>query len=218
MRRILLFLAFALLMTSMWMSLTVGIIEGPPANPDSVVRNILYAHVPSSICALLCLVVLLVASVGYLITSKPSWDIVAAASGEVGMVFATILNLTGMIFSRAEWGIWWTPSLRLISAGILWFLYVVYLILRTSIPQSQRRRARVCAVFGIIAFLDVPMVYITARFVPDIHRPNFTLGATPQRVAFMLSMFAMIFLAGLLIWLRTDILKNKNQLEKESIY
>jgi heme exporter protein C len=215
MRRILLFLAFVLLLISMWMALTLGQIDGPAANPDSPVRNILYVHVPSSICALLCFVVLAAASVGYLCTKKPTWDLVAAASAEVGAVFATILNLTGMIFSRAEWGLWWTPSLRLITSAILWFLYIVYLILRTSIPGSQHRRARVCAVFGIIAFLDVPMVYISARFVPDIHRASFSLGSAWQTSAFVLGMVATILLAAMLIWLKVDILKNKAQLEKE---
>ncbi len=214
MRRTLLLLAFILLLASMWIALTLGRITGPPANPDSVVRNIFYAHVPYSICALLCFVVLLVASVGYLVTSKPKWDLVAAASAEVGAVFATIMNATGMIFSRAEWNIWWTPSPRLVSAAILWFLYVVYLILRASIPGSQRRRGRVCAVFGIIAFLDVPMVYISARFIPDIHRPSFEFDSPWPRVALVLSMIAISLLAAVLIWLKSDILKNKTRLEE----
>jgi len=210
MRRILLFSAFALLLLSMWMALTLGQIA-------PVKRNILYAHVPSSVCALLCFVVLLIASICYLRTGKEVWDLVAAASAEVGAVFATILNVTGMVFSRAEWNTWWTPSPRLVSAAILWFLYIVYLILRTSIPQSQRRRARVCAVFGIIAFIDVPMVIISARFIPDIHRPSFSFNSAWQSAALMLSMLATIILAAALIWLKTDILKNKTRLEEETI-
>jgi heme exporter protein C len=215
MRQILLFSAFVLLLVSMWMALTLGQIDGPAANPDSPVRNILYVHVPSSICALLCFVVLAVTSIGYLCTKKPTWDLVAAASAEVGAVFATILNLTGMVFSRAEWGPWWTPSLRLITSAILWFLYIVYLILRTSITGSKHRRARVCAVFGIIAFIDVPMVYISARFVPDIHRPSFSFGSVWQTSAFILGMVAIMLLATVLIWLKVNILKNKAKLEKE---
>ena len=211
MRRILLLLTFVLLLVSMWMALNIGQIT-------PVKRNILYAHVPSSICALLCFVVLLVASIGYLRTAKPGWDLVAAASAEVGAVFATILNVTGMIFSRAEWNIWWTPSPRLITSAVLWFLYFVYLILRVSIPDSQRRRARVCAVFGIIAFLDVPMVVISARFMPDIHRPSFSFDSPWQSVALILSIAATVLLATVLIWLKTDLSKNKAKLEKESTY
>ena len=216
MRRVLLCLALVLFLLSMWMALTVGRIEGPPPNPDSVVRNILYTHVPSSICALLCFFVLLAASIAYLCTGNPRWDILAAASGEVGAVFATILNATGMIFSRAEWGLWWTPSPRLITSAILWFLYVVYLILRTAnLPGSQRRKAKVCAIFGIIAFLDVPLVYISARLIPDIHRPNFSFGSDAQRAAFVLAMVATLLWAAALIWLRAGILRNKARFEKE---
>jgi len=218
MRRGLMLLAFVLLLLSTWTALTVGQIAGPPANPDSVVRNILYAHVPSSICALLCFVALLVCSVGYLWTNKPTWDLVAAASAEVGAIFATVLNLTGMVFSRAEWGIWWTPSPRLITSAILWFLYVVYLILRTSVPQSQHHRARLCAVFAILAFLDVPMVFISARFIHDIHRPSFSFDSSWQTAALILSMAAVSLLAALLIWLRTDLLRTKTLFEKESVY
>jgi heme exporter protein C len=215
MRQILMVITFILILTAMWLSLTIARIEGPPANPESAVRNILYAHVPSSICALLCFLLLLVVSIGYLCNSKSSWDIVAQSAAEVGTVFAIVLNASGSIFSRAEWGPWWTASPRLMTAAILLFLYLVYLILRSSLPGSKHRRARICAVFAIIASLDVPMVIISARFMPDIHKPSFSLTSSYQTATFMLSMVATIMLGVVLIWLRTDILKTKDQLEKK---
>jgi heme exporter protein C len=133
----------------------------------------------------------------------------------VGIVFATVLNITGSIFSRAEWGPWWTPSYRLVTAAILWFLYVAYLILRSSVPGSKQRRARVSAVFAIIAFLDVPMVLISARLTEDIHQASFQFGSNWQRLAFILSMIAVNLFAALLIWLKTDISKTKARLEQE---
>lgn len=215
MRRILLFIAIALQIAAMWLALTAGTIAGPSAHPDSPVRNILYAHIPSSACALLCFAVLMISSVCYLIKSKPVFDHLAAASAEVAFILTSILNATGMIFSRAEWNIWWTMSPRLITSAILWFLAVVYLILRISLADSPRRRARICAVYGIIAFIDVPMVWITARFLPDIHRPSFTFDSHIQSSALMLLMLATALLAAGLIWLRTDILINKEKLEYE---
>jgi len=216
MRRILLLAALVLTLSSMWIALTLGTIEGPLANPQSPVRNIIYIHVPSSICALFCFVVLLIGSVGYLISSKSGWDTLAAASAEVGTIFAVILNVTGSIFSRAEWNIWWTPSPRLVSAAILLFLYIVYLILRSSLATSPRRKARICAVFGIIAFVDMPMVIISARFIPDIHRPGFSFTSSWQRAAFMLSMVATILLGSLMISLKAKILRIKAQLEEQT--
>lgn len=217
MRKILLAVVFCALMTYMCMAFTVGRIQGPIANPDSPVRNIIYAHVPSSICALLCFCVILVASICYLKTENAKWEILGASAAEVGAIFATILNVTGMIFSRAEWNIWWTPSLRLLASAVLWFLYIVYLILRTSLAESPVRRARICAVFGIVGFLAVPMVYISARFVQDIHQPTFTMDSTAQRTTFFLGMISTILLAWLLIWIKTDILKIQTELERESI-
>ncbi|MHC4728006.1 MAG: cytochrome c biogenesis protein [Planctomycetota bacterium] len=215
MRKILLFITLVLLLASTWMALTKGQIEGPSKNPDWPIRNIIYAHVPSSICSLLCFVVLLIASIGYLSTSKESWDLVAAATAEVGTIFATVLNATGSIFSRAEWNTWWTPSPRLIFSAVLWFLYVVYLILRSSLPGSKQRRARVCAVFAIIAFLDVPMVYISARYMQDIHQPSFTFDNIWQRGAFFMGMVSTMLLAAMLIWIKTDVMKIKSRLEAE---
>ena len=215
MRRFLLVLTFILLLASMWIGLTKGRIQGPAGNPDSVVRNIVYAHVPSSICSLMCFVVLLVASIGVLSSGRSCWDRLAAASAGVGATFAMVLNLTGSIFSRAEWGLWWTPTPRLITAAILWLLYIVYLILQSSLPGSPQRRARLCAVFAIIAFLDVPMVIISARFMPDIHRASFQFTSPWQRAGFFLGMISASLLAALLIWLRTDVLKIKNELEQE---
>lgn len=208
MRRLLFALAFILLTASTWIGLTQGQIV-------PVQRNILYAHVPNSVCALLCFVVLLIASIGYLISGRQAWDLVAAASAEAGLVFATILNATGMLFSRAEWNVWWTASPRLVTSAILWFLYAVYLILRASLPGSPYRRARICAVFGIIAFLDVPLVFISARFIPDIHRPNFSFDSPWQSAALMLGMAGTAVLAAALIWLRASLLRSGVELEKQ---
>ena len=209
MRRTLIIINCIIMMVAMWVGLTYGQVNTIPL-------NMLYSHVPSSITALLCFVVLLIASIAYLKTSNPKWDNVAYASAEVGTVFAAILNITGSIFSRSEWGMWWTPSPRLVTAAILLFLYIVYLILRNSIPGSKHKRARVCAVFGIIAFLDVPMVLISARFLKnDMHIGNVSLSTGAQRLAFGLSILATLLLAGLLIWLRVDLTKCNSQLEKQ---
>ena len=208
MRRLMMLLAVLLLILSMWVGLTKGRIV-------PVQRNILYVHVPSSVCALLCFAVLLAASVGYLIRGRDIYDLIAAASAETGLILATILNGTGMAFSRAEWNVWRTPSPRLMSSALLWFLYLVYVILRLNLPGSRRRRARICAVFGIVAFLDVPLVYASARFIPDIHRPDFSFESTWQTTALAMGMIGTMLLAGALIWLRTELLENHRKLESQ---
>lgn len=201
MRSFLLTLSLCLMLFSGWLALTVGAIE--PLD-----RNIVYIHVPAAICSLVCFCVLFICSIQYLRTKRQNWDCVAAASAEVGLVFATALNATGMIFANAEWNVWWTPSPRLISSAVLWFLYVAYLILRVSFTAEQRRE-QISAVFGIIAFIDVPLVLISTRLARDIHRPGVSFQTGWQMLAFGLAVCGTLLLATLLIWLRADILKIK---------
>ncbi|MCP4712777.1 MAG: cytochrome c biogenesis protein CcsA [Planctomycetes bacterium] len=208
MRRYLMFLSLALLVGAAWLALSIGQV-------DEVVRNIVYFHVPSSICALLCFTVIMVCSIGFLATKKSKWDLVAAAAAEVGLVCATVLNITGSIFAHQQWNVWWTPEPKLITSAILWFLYVAYLILRSSV-DSARRRAQLCAVFGIIAFIDVPLVFISARVNPsDNHPGNVSFGTGGQWAAFGLNILAMVALSAVLIWLRYDVLNCKNKMEQQ---
>jgi len=195
------------LVTSVWIALTVGAVDQP-------VKNLVYFHVPSSICALVCLTLVLIGGIGFLVSRKFSWDHFAAAAGEVGLVCATVLNLTGSVFSRQQWGTWWTAEPRLITSALLWFLYVAYLILRISIT-SARRKAQICAVFGIIAFLDVPMVYISSRYLKGMHPEAVTFSSGIQYGAFGLSILAVLLLVAVLIWLKYDILETKSKLEAE---
>jgi heme exporter protein C len=198
------------------MAFTLGEVVATEKN-ITVENNIVYVHVPSAICSTLCLLVLLIAGICYLATNKPTWDYIGAAAAEVGLVFATVLNVTGSIFARPFWNTWWTPSPRLISSAILWFLCVAYLILRANI-QNPRHRARICAVFGIIAFLDVPMVFITARLMTDQHIANVEFESAWQGMSFGLSILSISLLGALLIRLKTDILKGRAELENQSSF
>lgn len=213
MRRILLVITLCLLLVSTWMAFTLGEVEATEKN-ITVEKNIVYVHVPSAICSTLCFLLLLIAGICYLATGKPKWDYIGAASAEAALVFSTVLNATGSIFARPFWNTWWTPSPRLLSSAILWFLCVAYLILRANI-QNPWHRARICAVFGIIAFLDVPMVFITARLMTDQHIANVQFESTWQRASFGLSILGIALLGALLIWLKTDILKSRAELEKQ---
>jgi len=215
MRRLLILLTFVLLAASTWMSLTVGEVTAAEAG-ITVEKNIVYVHVPSAICASLCFVVLLVAGIAYLGTNSPAYDYIGAASAEAAFVFATVLNATGCVFARAFWGYWWTPSPRLITSAILWFLSVAYLILRAGVPDPARR-ARACAVFGIIAFLDVPLLFISARLIKDIHIANVEFETAWQGAAFGLSILGTLLLGFLLIWLKADVLKCRAKLEEELV-
>jgi heme exporter protein C len=139
-----------------------------------VVQKIFYVHLPSALNTFAAFAVVFVAGIGYLSRRAACWDDLAASAARAGVVFCTVTLLTGMVWARAAWGTWWTWSPRLTFTLLLWLLYVVYLIIRSSI-DSDERRAVVAAAYGIVAFLDVPLVYVSARLLPDIHPTAMTM-------------------------------------------
>ena len=106
------------------------------------------------------------ASVLFLVTRNFKFDAVAVASTEVGLAFLAANLVTGSIWGRVIWGIWWTWDARLTSALVCWLLYAGYLMLRKAIEEPTQR-ATFAAVFNIFAFIDVPIVYLLHQVVAD---------------------------------------------------
>lgn len=132
------------------------------------VQKIFYFHVPTAWVAFLAFFVVLIGSLMYLSTRSRKWDIVALSSAEIGVVFTTLVLVTGPIWARAAWGAWWTWDPRLTTTLVLWFIYLAYLVIRASAEGSEKR-ARFAAVFGIIGFVDVPIVFMSIRWWRTIH-------------------------------------------------
>ncbi len=139
------------------------------------VQKIFYIHLPAAICTFLACLMTFIASIGYLLRRRRHWDDLASASASVAVLLASVVLVTGILWGKSAWGQWWTWSPRLTFSLILWLLYVVYMLIRPSIAGSQRR-AVVSAVYGIIAFLDVPLVYLSVRLMPDIHPRSIQLA------------------------------------------
>ena len=95
-------------------------------------------------------------------------DLLAHASAEIGVLFFTIVLLTGPIWARPVWGVWWTGEARLTSTLVLWLLYAGYLILRQS-AESPDQAARFCAVLGIVGALDIPIIYYSVGWWRGLH-------------------------------------------------
>jgi heme exporter protein C len=150
----------------------------PPA--DNVIGEsylIFFIHFPS---AFSCLVLFLVAgaiSARYLWDPSPRWDLAAAAGVEVGLLATTVTLITGSIWARAAWGIWWdTADPRLMSVAVMWLTYAGYTALRSTFEEPGRR-ARFSAVFGVIAALNVFIVYFSIQMLGKSHHPmNIDLG------------------------------------------
>ena len=138
------------------------------------VQRIFYFHVPIAIVSFVAFFVVFVASIGYLVTRKSRWDGVAHAAAEVGVVFVSLALLTGIIWARPVWGVWWTWEPRLTTTLILWLIYVAYLMLRSYVPNKSQG-ALYAAGLGIIGFVDVPIVYYSVQWWRSIH-PSAVVG------------------------------------------
>ncbi len=134
----------------------------PTERTMGLIQRIFYFHVPSAWTGFVAFLLVFIASVAYLLKRRPQWDWLAVSAAEIGVAFFTVVLTTGPIWAKPVWGIWWTWDARLTSTFVLWVLYVSYLLLRTLIADPERR-AVVSAVFGIFAFLDVPLVYLSIR-------------------------------------------------------
>jgi heme exporter protein C len=135
----------------------------PTEKTMGIVQRIFYIHLPSAFIAFFAFFIVFLASTIYLITRKKHWDWVAASAAEVGVISCAVVLITGPLWAKPVWGIWWTWDARLTSTLVLFMIYVGYLMLRFYVLE-EGRRARLSAVFGILGFVDVPIVYMANRW------------------------------------------------------
>jgi heme exporter protein C len=185
-------------------ALYAALVIAPTEQTMGNVQRIFYYHVPSAWVAFELFLINFVASVIYLIKRSAKADIVALVTAEVGVVFCTVVLITGPIWARPVWGIWWTWDLRLTLTLVLWLIYVSYLVLRRFSTSSQTPLlAAVLAVFGA---LDVPLVYFSIWFFRTQH-PSPVIGgggSLDPRMGWVLlyNWIAFMALAWLVCWTR----------------
>jgi len=149
-------------------ALYLALVVAPTDALQGDVYRIIYYHVPSAWTGMLLFLINFVASVIYLIRRSQKADILALVCAEVGVVFCTVVLVTGPLWARPVWGIWWAPGdIRLTSTLVLWLIYVSYLVLRRFSNSAQTQMlAAALAVFGA---LDVPLVYFSIWFFRTQH-------------------------------------------------
>lgn len=152
------------------------------------VQRIFYFHVPLAFMTFLSVFVLLAASIGYLWTRSAAWDRVGRASTEIGLLFCTLVLVTGPIWARPAWGQWWTWEARLTTTLVLWMLLAGSLLVRSQ-ARDPDSGARIAAVFGIVAALDVPVVYKAVDWWRGQHPILFEPGERPPLAPRMLQTF-----------------------------
>jgi heme exporter protein C len=181
-----------------------ALVVAPTERTMGDVQRIFYYHVPSAWTGFCLFFTNLIASIIYLIWKNPKADALAVSSAEVGVVFCTIVLVTGPIWARPVWGIWWTWDVRLTSTLVLWLIYVSYLVLRRFSDSAQTPvLAAVLAIFGA---LDVPLVYFSIWFFRTQH-PQPVIGGggslDPRMLhVFLLNLLTFSCFGAMVCWWR----------------
>jgi heme exporter protein C len=180
----------------MLLALYTIFIYAPVEKTMGVIQKIFYIHVPSAFLAYLAFFITFIASIFYLYRKDPKWDTVAHCAVETGVIFCTIVLVTGPIWAKPIWNVWWTWDPRLTTTLILWFTYVAYLMLRRSVKENQR--ANLAAVFGIIGFINVPITFFSIRLWRTIHPVIITSRGLnmswPMKFSLIITLIAFCFL------------------------
>jgi heme exporter protein C len=204
------------LILSMSLALYMAFIEAPREKTMGDLQRIFYFHVPAAITGLLAFAINFVASLMYIIRKNRRWDNLALAAAEIGVMFIAMVLVTGPIWAKPAWFIWWTWSPRLTSSLILCLLYIAYLLIRNYIEDPERK-ATVSAVFGIVAFIDAPLVWFSIRWWRDHHPAPMleTGGLSPaMRPAFLICLAAFQVLLIYLLRRRFYLQSMRDEMER----
>jgi len=194
-------------------------VGAPSERTQGDFARIMFVHVPSAWLAFLAFGVTLVGGVVWLVRKSATWDRIAASSAEVGVFFTGLALLTGMIWGYPVWGTFWDwGDARMMSTAIMFFVYVGYLALRRSIPDPEIR-ARRSAILGIVAFVQVPLVYSSVTLFRTLHQgATFAGPDSPIDDSFVrpllvnLAAFTAVYLAFMIT--RTRLAEIEDELEE----
>jgi heme exporter protein C len=180
------------------------------------IQRVFYFHVPSAWVGYLALFVSFVASLLFLFRRERRWDRIAYSSVEIGLVYITQGIITGSIWAKATWGVWWTWEPRLTTSAVLWAIYASYLTLRRAM-EDPSRRARVAAVYSVLGFVAVPINFMAIRWWRTVHPLVFDSEGshlTPTMLAvliFCVVTFTFVYFALLAFRLRLQRLSDQIQ-------
>ncbi|WNF37111.1 cytochrome c biogenesis protein [Bacillaceae bacterium IKA-2] len=144
-------------------ALYLSFIWTPIERMMGVVQKIFYFHVASAWVAFFAFFIVALFSIMFLVKRKRIYDVIAGISAEIGVVYTAIVLTTGPIWARSAWNTWWSWEPRLTTSLILFFMYVAYIMIR-KMDGAWEKKARLAAVFGIISFINVPIVFMSIRW------------------------------------------------------
>ncbi|HEY2932187.1 MAG TPA: cytochrome c biogenesis protein CcsA [Acidobacteriota bacterium] len=196
-----------LLYPMMVLALYCAFLYAPREAVMGEVQRIFYFHFALGWLSFLAYFILFVFSVAYLATGVRRYDTWASASAEIGVIFSTLVLITGPLWAKPVWNTWWTWDPRLTTFLMLWLMYVAYLLLRANMEESDRKY-RISAILGIIAFIDVPITFMSIRWWRSIHPVVITSKGMNLEREMKITMFvalgAFVVLYAVLLHLRVQ--------------
>lgn len=189
-----------LTLATMIAALAMVFLYVPNERVQGVVQRIFYFHLPAAWNTFLGFFIVAGASASYLWQGSRFSDLLARAAAEIGMVFCTIVLVTGSIWARPIWGVWWTWDPRLTMVIVLWTIYAAYLLLR-HLAGDTEQIARYAAVLGIVGVLDIPLLHIAVRLWRGIH-PKVDKMAPEMMWTLLMCTVAFLCLFTWMLWLR----------------
>ncbi len=208
--------AAALLAWTLWQIFYVTPLQFTEAQPTQSLffnQKIYYWHVPHAMLLFALVFVCGIASAGYLKNRKGGWDDVAVAGGELAVLFGAVVLVTGSIWGRAAWGVWWQWDMRLTTSLLLWLVMVGYVLVRRFGGPGAERLAAGLAVFGMI---DVPLIYFSVKIWTTVHPKAEVIQTMDPRMrpAFWLSFLAIALFLTLITLLRVSVAGSERQVRE----
>jgi heme exporter protein C len=161
--------------------LYLGLVWAPPDAMMGNVQRVMYVHFPSWIATALAYVTAFVCSLLYLARRRETYDYLAQAGVEIGVLFNTTGLITGSIWGRPTWGVWWTWDPRLTTTAIMLIIFVGYLLVRAFLDDPDAR-ARVGALVAIMGFITLPIVYFSVQWWRTLHQPQSSPNTVDPRM------------------------------------
>jgi heme exporter protein C len=192
----------------------LGLVAAPPEVFMGDVYRIIFVHVPSSWLALVGGIINFAASLFYLFKPTNQADALAESAAELGVLFCSLALITGSIWGRPTWGVWWTWDPRLTTAAILWLAYSGYLALRKFVDVPEKR-ATWAAVVGIVIGVDIPIVWFSVKWWNSLHQPQSSPNSmNPQMLkALMFNLLAYTVLFLWFVFMRYTLARRRQDVE-----
>ncbi len=208
------FITFVFMLWMIFWWIPIDISQGP-------VAKTVFIHVPLAWCSMIAIVLVAVASIYYLFNKKLFWDNLAQSTAEVGVIFGSLALISGIIWAKPIWGVWWTGEAKLTTTLILILIYAAYILFRSLYSNSLQMK-KIAAIIAVIGAIDSPIIYFAANLWQEAHpvtvigplaREDSSFGAD-YGLTLLVSVIAFTLLFVILTRLRLKVLSLESNYKK----